>query len=247
VRQSGARPRTGWRAAWREAWGAAWREQWRDDWRRRAAWVVGGFIAALLVGIAYGFWLQRGGDWAAGLPWERRVMLRLHTTLPDAVDRVMLVLPWFGTNITLAPLVAVAAVWLVVARRRADLALHLLVVQAGSWILNPLIKALFDRPRPDLWPQRGQHAFSAYPSGHAIASISVLVTVAVLLYRERGWRWPLVAVATLVVVSLYSRLYLGVHWPTDVAAGILIGLVWLFATLRAFPAPRARVRRVRQV
>lgn len=238
------------RAAWREAWADAWRHYRRADWRRRAAWVVGGFVAALLVGIAYGRWLQSTGDWAAGLPWERRVMLRLHTQLPALLDQVMLILPWFGTNITLAPLVAVAAVWLVIARRRADLALHLLVVQAGSWVLNPLIKAMFDRPRPELWPQRGQHAFSAYPSGHAIASISVLVTVAILLYRERGWRWPLWGVAALIVVSLYSRLYLGVHWPTDVIAGIAIGLVWLFATLRAFPAPNdappreARVRRV---
>ena len=232
---------------WRGAWRAAWEDHWRDDWRRRAAWVAGGYAAAALVGIAYGLWLQGSGDWFAGLPWERRLMMRLHTTLPPLLDQALLILPWFGTNITLLPLIILAAAWLVMRRRRADLALHLLVVQVGSWTLNPLLKAIFGRPRPELWEPRGQHAFSAYPSGHAIASISVLFTVAVLLHRERGWRWPFWVVAAFVAVSLYSRLYLGVHWPTDVIAGAAVGAVWLLATLRAFPARNGAAHVVRQV
>jgi undecaprenyl-diphosphatase len=212
---------------------------WRASWKRRAAWVVGGYLAAVLLGIAVAAYLRRTGDWSAGLPWERRFLLRLHAQLPAALDQLMLVLPWLGTNITILPLVIGAAAWLVVRRRRADLALHLLVVQIGSWTLNPLLKALYDRPRPHLWEQRGQHAWSAYPSGHAIASISVLFTIAILLYRERGWRWPFWVLVPLVAVSLYSRLYLGVHWPTDVLAGIVLGIIWLATTLRAFPAAPA--------
>ena len=235
------------RDAWRDPWRAAWEAEWRADWRRRAAWVVGGYLAAVLVGVGYGLWLQGGGDWAAGLPWERRLMPRLHTTLPALLDQALLVLPWFGTNITLLPLILLAALWLVRRRGRADLALHLLVVQVGSWTLNPLLKSVFGRPRPELWEPRGQHAFSAYPSGHAIASISVLFTIAVLLHRERGWRWPFWVVGAFVGMSLYSRLYLGVHWPTDVIAGAAVGVIWLFATLRAFPARNAGERVVRQV
>jgi undecaprenyl-diphosphatase len=107
-------------------------------------------------------------------------------------------------------------------------------VQLGSLTLNALLKDIFDRPRPELFEQRGQHAWAAFPSGHAIASVSVLLTVAILLRRERGWNWPMRAAVALLVISLYSRLYLGVHWPTDIVGGLLVGLAWLGATLAAF-------------
>jgi len=64
--------------------------------------------------------------------------------------------------------------------------------------------------------------------------VSVFFTIALMLFRERGWRWPFAAATTLMVVVLYSRLYLGVHWPTDVVGGVLIGLVWLATTQYAF-------------
>jgi undecaprenyl-diphosphatase len=102
-----------------------------------------------------------------------------------------------------------------------------------------VLKGIFDRPRPDLFEMRGQHAWAAFPSGHAIASVSVLLTVAILLRRERDWGWPTYAAVALLLVSLYSRLYLGVHWPTDILGGVLVGLCWLAATLVAFRGPLA--------
>jgi membrane-associated phospholipid phosphatase len=55
-----------------------------------------------------------------------------------------------------------------------------------------------------------------------------------MLYRERRWRWPFAVAAVLLMVITYSRVYLGVHWPTDVLGGLLIGAVWLLATQYAF-------------
>jgi len=124
----------------------------------------------------------------------------------------------------------------------AELALHLMIVSLGSLIMNAALKHAFGRPRPDLWEHRGQYAWSSYPSGHAIVCVSVFFTVALMLLRERGWRWPFAALTTLMVVVLYSRLYLGVHWPTDVIGGLLIGLVWLAATEHAFAPFRSPAR-----
>ena len=59
-------------------------------------------------------------------------------------------------------------------------------------------------------------------------------TIARVLHRERGWRWPYVVSAVMLVVNLYSRLYLGVHWPTDVIGGALLGLAWLLMVAYAF-------------
>jgi undecaprenyl-diphosphatase len=205
---------------------ASWRAYWK--------WIALGYLAAAAVGAGYGALLRAVGDWEQGHAWERALLLALYAEPHPLIDGALLVLPWLGTNVTLIPIVAAAALWLDRRRRRRDLAIHLLVVELGSYTVNPLLKALFSRGRPDLWEKRGQFAWSSYPSGHAIASVAVLLTIAWLLWRERGWRWPWLVAGALLAISLYSRLYLGVHWPTDVIGGSLVGLVWLLSAVVAY-------------
>jgi undecaprenyl-diphosphatase len=173
-------------------------------------------------------------------------MLGIDRTAPAAVDWVMLALPWLGTNLTVLPILVAFALWLWCRKRRGELALQLVTVSLGSLIMNAVLKDLFNRPRPDLWEHRGQFAWASYPSGHAIVCTAVYFSIALMLYRERGWRWPFVAAGTLAVVALYSRLYLGVHWPTDMVGGLAIGVVWLAATEYAF-APFRHGRRAHMV
>ena len=194
------------------------------------------------MGALYALWLESSGDWRVGLPWERALMLGIDRDVPRAFDWMMLGLPWLGTNLTLLPIIATFSVWAWRRKGRGDLGLQLVVVSLGGLVMNSVLKNLFDRPRPDLWEHRGQYAWSSYPSGHAIVCTSVFFTIALMLYRERGWRWPFIAAATLMLVVLYSRLYLGVHWPTDVIGGFLLGAVWLAVTQYAFAqlrVPRA--------
>lgn len=201
---------------------------------RRWSLLAGGWLLALGVGVTVALLTRASGDWNQGLAWERKLLESMHVTLPLAIDRVLLIVPWFGTNITLMPLVLAAAAVLFWRAKRREIALHLVVVNVGGWLLTFALKIMFERARPELWEHRGQFAHAAFPSGHAIASISVLFTIAMLLHREMGWRWPYLAAALLLSISLYSRLYLGVHWPTDVIAGFFVGAVWLAVTLRAF-------------
>ena len=202
-----------------------------------------GLILAGAIGVAFALWLQREGDWGVGLPWERALMLSLDRTAPPVIDWVMLALPWLGTNLTLAPIIGAFSLWVWRARGRGDLAVQLMITVLGGLILNAVGKDMFDRPRPDLWPLRGQYQWASYPSGHAIVGVAVFFMVARLTYRERGWRWPFLAAAILLVVSLYSRVYLGVHWPTDVIGGMLMGAAWLATVIVAFrPVERIRER-----
>lgn len=196
--------------------------------------VIAAWVAALLVAVVFAFVLRQAGDWS-GAPWEMTLLERSHVQLPSWLDALFLVLPWFGTNVGLLPVSIVAAIWLRWRARRPDLALHVLVVQLGAFALTHAGKMLFGRPRPELWELRGQFAGSAFPSGHAVVSVAVLFTFAVLLQRERGWRWPYAVASVMLVISLFSRLYLGVHWPSDVIVGVVMGLIWLIGTLRAFP------------
>src|SRR4029077_12578638 len=145
-------------------------------------------------------------------------------------DALMLVFPWFGTNISLIPAIALICGWLWRCGER-NLARRLGVVQLGSYRLNPSVKAVFDRARPQLFERRGWYGWSSYPSGHAIASVSVLLTLAIVIHRLTGRRWGYYTFIPIMIASLYSRLYLGVHWPTDVFAGIAVGLAWLAASV----------------
>ena len=195
---------------------------------------VAGLVLSTAAGVVYALRLEATGDWRIGLPWERAMMLWIDRGVPVAFDWLMLGLPWLGTNLTLLPTIALVSFWLWRKKRRGELALQLIIVSLGSLIVNAALKDAFDRPRPELWEHRGQYAWSSYPSGHAIVCVSVFFTIALMLFRERGWRWPFALATTLMVVVLYSRLYLGVHWPTDVVGGVLIGLVWLATTQYAF-------------
>jgi membrane-associated phospholipid phosphatase len=203
-------------------------------WRRAIILSVAGLVLGSAVGATYGLWLKSSGNWRAGLPWERALMLGMDRSLPVVFDWLMRGLPWLATNLTLLPVIALFSLWLWRKKDRGELALQLVIVSLGSLIMNGVLKEIFDRPRPGLWEHRGQYAWASYPSGHAIVCVSVFFTIVLMLYRERGWRWPFAAAATLMVVVLYSRLYLGVHWPTDVLGGLLIGVVWLAVTQYAF-------------
>lgn len=203
--------------------------------RQRWALFIVGFAGCFGLGAAYAHWVQSIGDWSHGLPWERGLMYWVHDRpLPMIIDRLMLVMPWFGTNISLIPGVAIVAWWVWVKAHRRHLAMQLIVVQIGSYLLNPSLKALFDRARPDMFQRRGWYGWSSYPSGHAIASVAVLMTIALVIHEVKGWRWPYYAALTIMACSMYSRLYLAVHWPTDVIAGAIVGGAWLAVTAWAF-------------
>ncbi|GAB2795477.1 phosphatase PAP2 family protein [Halomonas shantousis] len=109
-------------------------------------------------------------------------------------------------------------------------ALFTLVSVSGGWIISTLLKMGFERPRPDLVPHGSIVYTASFPSGHSMMSAVTYLTLAALLIRiqpERRLKAYLLMTAVFITVLVgISRVYLGVHWPTDVLAGWTAGATW---------------------
>jgi membrane-associated phospholipid phosphatase len=136
----------------------------------------------------------------------------------------------FGSTPSLVVIVLLATAWLVWHNRRAD-ALLLALGSAVGLTLAPLLKLVFTRSRPPLVEHIVPVDSWSFPSAHSLNSMAVLGLLTVLAVRERPGRLrrTLLAVlgASLVFVVGFSRVYLGVHWPSDVLAGWVVGASWV--------------------
>jgi undecaprenyl-diphosphatase len=144
-----------------------------------------------------------------------------------------------GTEIVVIMIVAVAALFLVLTQHKYS-AILLLASTIGGIVLDGILKLEFNRPRPAIFIPAVHTVTSSFPSGHAMSAAVVYSTVAYLaarLHKRRWARWLVMTAALIMIAAIsISRLYLGVHYPSDVVAGVAIGLAWAgfcMATLEA--------------
>ena len=163
-------------------------------------------------------------------------VLGLFATAGNSADRIGP--PWFEEmmrdltalgSYAFIILTVVAASGYLLLVRKAGLAMLVVASVTGGIVLNNLLKWVFDRPRPEM--EHGVRVFSAsFPSGHATLSAVTFLTLAALLTRARARRSvKLYIVAVAVVLTMIagsSRVYLGVHYPSDVLAGWCVGAAW---------------------
>jgi undecaprenyl-diphosphatase len=195
--------------------------------------VVGIFIAlGTLVALA-GMWIfvQLAGEVRQGTTqaFDVAVLRYIETHHSPFLDRAMLELTFLGTGLIVMTLVLVSGMFLWLTKHKHS-AMLLIVATVGGILLNNLLKMGFDRPRPQVF-EWGQHTVSSsFPSGHSMSAATVYMTIAYLaarLQRRHFSRVLTLLAASLIVVLIgVSRLYLGVHYPTDVAAGVLLGIAW---------------------
>lgn len=187
--------------------------------------------AALLMIVKLGSEIAEGDTTA----FDVAVLTQLrHATAGDAVWQttlraVMLDVTALGDNATLVIVVAMVAGFLLLAHRRR-LALLLIAATASGAIVTGVLKAVFDRPRPDVVAHLTTFGTASFPSGHAMNSAVTYLTLAGLVARAaptgRLRVYLLCCAAALTFVIGVSRIYLGVHWATDVLAGWIAGSGW---------------------
>lgn len=148
---------------------------------------------------------------------------------PDWFEETVMEITSLGGYPILVALVMAVVGYLLVVRKYGP-ALYVVLSVGSGTALSHLLKLAYDRPRPDLVEHLVTTHTASFPSGHATMSTVVYLTLAALVIRlveDRGARTYVLAVAILVSLLVgMSRIYLGVHWPSDVAAGWALGVAW---------------------
>ncbi|MCI0338993.1 MAG: bifunctional DedA family/phosphatase PAP2 family protein [Acidobacteria bacterium] len=163
--------------------------------------------------------------------FDERVMLLIHEHSTPWLDVTMRVITHGGDPLILI-IVSAALAWFFFKRyQRRREGLTLLLALALGYALNNSFKYAFQRERPDFWEMIARlHSYS-FPSGHAMVSMAVYGSAAYLLeaaFPRYRWSFRIFAPALVLLIGA-SRVYLGVHWPSDVLAGYAAGLVIVFA------------------
>jgi undecaprenyl-diphosphatase len=123
--------------------------------------------------------------------------------------------------------IATAAVLFV--RRANRPALAILLTSIGGTILSTFLKSFADRPRPSVVPHLVEVTTTSFPSGHSLLSAAIYLSIAGILTHGAGWTLAMVAFGFAILLTALvglSRVYLGVHFPSDVLAGWAVGTVW---------------------
>jgi membrane-associated phospholipid phosphatase len=175
-----------------------------------------------------------------GFFFDMPIMLVVHRLATVEVDAFFVGVSHVGYLWGVVPLNILVLAWLMWARRYRD-GLFFGLGVGGSALLNLAAKGYFARMRPEVWLSVAPETSFSFPSGHAMGSASLAVALVLLAHGSR-WQWLVAAGAALFVLLVgMARVYLGVHFPSDILAGWAAGAAWVFAmhqvVVHRAPAP----------
>ncbi len=168
-------------------------------------------------------------------------LLLLHQLANPSLDAVMLTITRLGDPnvVVIIVIVSLAILWW---RRQQQEAKIFVIACLGAFILNTGLKLVFSKVRPQLWPHLIPETSFSFPSGHALGSLVLYGLLAYLLATNYPKAAKLIYVfaAFLIIAIGISRLYLGVHWPTDILAGYGVGFLWMIMCITMLKLQKQR-------
>jgi membrane-associated phospholipid phosphatase len=160
------------------------------------------------------------------IAWDVPILMFMYQNSSPVITATMIFFSEIGYAWGVLPIDLLIFGFLLVRRRWGDAVFWMLAV-GGAALLNIVAKLTFQRTRPDLWLSPSPETTFSFPSGHAMGSMALVSTLLVLLWPTR-WRWPALILGSIFVLLVgVSRVYLGVHYPSDILAGWCASLVWV--------------------
>jgi undecaprenyl-diphosphatase len=192
---------------------------------RRHGWRLGLLFAGVLLPLWAFAELADEVREQEGFFFDQPLLLAANAMARSGFDQLFLFFSAIGYQYGVVP-VDIALVLLLALKRRLREGLFAGIALAGSALLNVAAKQFFARDRPSLWESIAPEDNYSFPSGHAMGSMTLALVLVALAWPTR-WRWPvLIAMAVFVAMVGLSRVYLGVHYPSDILAGWTAASVW---------------------
>ena len=198
------------------------------------------FIATLsTVGLAICIVILLGLGWLCQEVWEKEafsfdttLLLKIHQWANPGLDQLMLSITRLGNPEVAVGVIGASFIWLWWKHRRVE-AKMFAIACVGAVILNQGLKLIFAKPRPTLWPHLITETSFSFPSGHVLGTLVAYGFLAYVFASQ--FRWATAAIyggAIMLIAAIgFSRLYLGVHWPTDILSGYGVGFLWLITCI----------------
>jgi membrane-associated phospholipid phosphatase len=196
--------------------------------RQQGLWLIGYLLILSIVA-----WLCTQAWEKEAFSLDRSLLLWIHQFANPQLDGVMLFTTALGNPPTVISIFLMTISWLGMKRRYPDV-MRFVFACVGGVLINQVMKLFFAKPRPELWTRLiVEHSFS-FPSGHAVGAMVVYGFIGYILARELPIYQSYIYAATsiLIIAIGFSRLYLGVHYPTDIIAGYGVGFLWLMTCLK---------------
>lgn len=189
-----------------------------------------GSLLLLLLGIylplqVFGELAEEVWENEGGFPWDVPILLAIHSTASPQLDIFASKLTQLGVFWGVFP-VAIAVSLVLFIRKRWRSLVYFVTTLLGSIVINRTAKLLLHRVRPHLWESPAPEFDYGFPSGHAMSSMTLVVALVVLTWGSRK-RWLVWILGSLFVLAIgWTRLYLGVHYPSDILAGWTASVAW---------------------
>lgn len=154
----------------------------------------------------------------------------IHSQASPVLDLIFLFFTTIGNVAYMVPFTLLLIAYLLYTRQRLN-ALIVFFGMGGAAAANLILKALFHRDRPAFWQSLITETDYSFPSGHAMLSAALILCIIAIVWRTK-FRWTAIIAGAFVVGMIgLSRLYLGVHYPTDIIAGWSVSAVWIVIVL----------------
>lgn len=159
---------------------------------------------------------------------DSSALLWINSHANHTFDSFFLVVTELGGVVVVTTVTLLAFIYFLV-KKSYDKATLMALGVGGAAGIGYILKAIFERSRPDLWEWLIVESNFSFPSGHAIGSSALALCLVVVFWKTKWRRYAAIGAITYVVVVSFSRLYLGVHYPSDILGGWLLSATWISA------------------
>lgn len=185
-------------------------------------------LATFVLAVNIFYWLAFYVKADAPISIERSILLFLHRYEMPLLDHLALAVSTLVTTLSVTTLIYLLY------RRRWQATLFWFVSTAGAALLSGIAKRMVHRVRPEFWDVIAPQSSFGFPSGHATESMAMFVAALFLVRTSKARMTLLASAAFLVPLVGLCRMYLGLHYPTDILAGWTLSLAWVSALAIAF-------------